>query len=159
MANLRDFTEDIGVQKATDARLGLVKGGGDTHINDDGQIEILNNYGGPFKVSLSGTTIYIDSGRIHDGNNPAHTVILVQPYDSLTVTEGTTNAIWMVISVVDDSINVGYMKTTSTTQAPVITTEGTFFCILLASIAYTESGVPLIQQSHYGDIIINGVSY
>ena len=42
MANLRDFTEDIGVQKATDARLGLVKGGGDTHINDDGQIEILS---------------------------------------------------------------------------------------------------------------------
>ena len=156
MSNLKDYTGDSEVGKATDSSLGLIKGGGDVHINSEGQIEVLNNYGGPFKVSLSNSTINIASGRIHNGTEPQHTVILVQPSSALTVTEGTTNAIWIVIN---QNGNSTYMKTTSTTEAPTVTTPGTFFCILLASIAYTEGGTALIQQCHYGDIIINGVSY
>lgn len=159
MSKLTDFTGDSAVEKATDSKLGLVKGGGDVHINDDGQIEVINNYGGPFKVSLSGITVGVGGGRIHDGTASQHTIILVQPDNSLTVTAGTTNAIWMEIENDEGTISTSYVKTTSTTQAPTYSGTGTVFYILLANITYNEAGVAFIQQCHFGDIIISGVSY
>ena len=155
MANLKDYTESLGIDKATDSKLGLVKGGGDTHINDNGQIEIINSYGGPFKVSLDGTTVYISSGRIHIGNDPEHLLVTVEPSQTLTVTTGTLNAIWIIIN---ESGNTSYVKTNSSIQAPSVSTPGTYFCILLGMIVY-NGGVAYIQQCHYGDIIINGISY
>lgn len=160
MAKLTDFTEGKQVEKATDSKLGLVKGGGDVHINNDGEMEIINNYGGPFKVSLSGTSVGIGGGRIHDGTGSQHTIILVQPDNSLTVTAGTTNAIWIEIEVDGEgSVSTDYVKTTSTTQAPTYSGSGTVFYILLANITYNEAGVAFIQQAHFGDIVINGISY
>lgn len=159
MAKLTDFTGDMQAEKATDSKLGLVKGGGDVHINNDGQIEVINNYGGPFKVSLSGTTVNIGGGRIHDGTASQHTIILVQPDNSLTATTGTTNAIWIEIENDEGTVTTSYVKTTSTTQAPAYSGTGTVFYILLANITYNEAGVAFIQQCYFGDIIINGVSY
>lgn len=160
MANLRDFTDETQIKKATDSQLGLVKGGGDVHINNDGQIEIINNYGGPFKVSLSGTSISVGGGRIHNGTGSQHTIILIQPDSSLTVTAGTTNAIWIEIEIDGEgSVSTDYVKTTSTTQAPTYSGSGTVFYILLANITYNEGGVAFLQQCHFGDIIINGISY
>ena len=159
MAKLTDFTGDMAAEKATDSKLGLVKGGGDVHINNNGELEIINNYGGPFKVSLSGTTIGVAAGRIHDGYASQHTIILVQPDDSLTVTAGTTNAIWIEIENDEGTVTINYVKTTSTTQAPTYSGTGTVFYILLANIVYNEAGVAFIQQCHFGDIIVNGISY
>ena len=154
MSNLRDYTQEEAVSKATDSKLGLVKGGIDTHINDNGEIEVLYSYAGPFKVTLSGTTATIDSGRIHNGTLPNHIVIPIQS-STLTVTENTLNAIWIEIN---QNGNVSFVKENQINSAPSISGEGTFFCILLALIVY-NNGTPLIQQCHFGDIIINGISY
>lgn len=154
MANLTDYTQSVGIEKATDSKLGLVKGGMDTHINDNGEIEVVNSYGGPFKVSLSGAVVTIDSGRIHNGNNPQH-IIIPKASETLEITTGTLNAIWIVIN---QNGNASFVKTNQITAGPVVTGEGTFFCILLALIVYNNDA-PYIQQCHFGDIIINGVSY
>ena len=154
MANLREFTEDIGIGKATDSKLGLVKGGMDAHINENGEIEVINSYGGPFKVSLSGAVATIDSGRIHNGTLPQHIITSIAS-DSLEITIGTLNAIWIVVN---QNGNASFMKTNYITAGPEVTGEGTFFCFLLAVIVYNDSA-PYIQQCHFGDIVINGVSY
>ena len=157
MANLKDYGKDFEVAKATDSKLGLVKGGMDTHINENGEIELINNYGGPFKVWLEGTTIHIDSGLIHDGFDPLHTIILATG-STLTAeaTANTTNLIWMIVN---QNYNYSFVKTTGSVQAPSVSGEGTFFCILLATITYNNVGVPYLMQCHFGDIIINGISY
>ena len=64
MAKLTDFTGDTEVEKATNSKLGLVKGGADVFINENGEMEIMNSYGGSFRVSVSGTTATIGEGRI-----------------------------------------------------------------------------------------------
>lgn len=154
MANLRDFTNETQIKKATNSTLGLVKGGKDIYIDDQGQMEVMNGYGGPFKVSVSGTTATIDSGRIHNGLEPQHIIIPVAS-STIAITQGTLNAIWIVIN---QNGNSSYMRTNNINAGPEVTGEGTFTCILLALIGY-DNNVPIVQQCNYGDIVINGTYY
>lgn len=155
MANLRDFTRTGSggtAAIATDTTLGVVKGGGDTHINPQGQIEIVGGYGGPFKVTLQSiTSVSIAEGRVHNGTAPEHTII-TKSSSTLSITASTLNAIWMVI---DEDGAVTYAKTNSLSQGPIISETGTYSCILLAVV----SNAGVVQQVHFGDVIMNGLYY
>lgn len=154
MSNLRDFTGDAEIQKATNSSFGLVKGGADVFINENGEMEIMNSYGGSFRVSVSGTTATIGEGRIHNGIDPQHAIIS-RASSTLQITANTLNAIWIIIN---QNGNSSYTKTNNLTAAPVVSGEGTFYCILLAVIGY-DGNTPFVQQCHFGDIIINGIWY
>ena len=154
MAKLQDFTGDAEIQKATNSSLGLVKGGADVFINGDGEMEIMNSYGGSFRVSVSGTTATIGEGRIHNGIDPEH-IIISHSSETIQITQFTFNAIWIII---DQNGNVTYAKTNNLTAAPSVSGEDTYYCILLAVIGY-DGTTPFVQQCHFGDIIINGIWY
>lgn len=154
MSNLRSYAGDTEIQKATNSSLGLVKGGADVFINDDGEMEIMNSYGGSFRVSVSGTTATIGEGRIHNGIAPQHAIISRAP-STIQITANTVNAIWIVIN---QNGNSNYMKTNNLIAAPTVSGEGTFCCILLAVIGY-NGDTPFVQQCHFGDIIITGIFY
>lgn len=154
MSKLTDFTDDTEIQKATNSRLGLVKGGKDIYVDSDGQMEVMNGYGGSFKVSVDGVTATIGEGRIHNGLAPQH-IIISKEQSTMSITTGTLNAIWIVL---DQNGNSSYYKTNQITAGPVVSGEGTFYCILLAVIGY-ENNVAIVQQCHFGDIIINGIWY
>ena len=154
MSNLRNYTGDEEVKAATNSALGLVKGGRDIFINENGEMEVMNGYGGAFKVTVNGATATIGEGRIHNGIAPQH-IIISKTSETMSITTGTLNAIWIVI---DQNGNSSYVKTNNLNAGPVVTGEGQFYCILLAIIGY-DNNTPFVQQCHFGDIIINGVWY
>lgn len=154
MSNLRGYTGDQEIKVATNSALGLVKGGGDIFINENGEMEVMNGYGGAFKVTVNGTTATIGEGRIHNGIDPQHAIIS-RASSTLQITANTLNAIWIIIN---QNGNSSYTKTNNLTAAPVVSGEGTFYCILLAVIGY-DGNTPFVQQCHFGDIIINGIWY
>lgn len=154
MSNLRSYTGDEEIKLATNSTPGLVKGGKDIYVDEDGEMEIMNSYGGSFRVSVSGTTATIGEGRIHNGIDPQHAIIS-RASSTLQITANTLNAIWIIIN---QNGNSSYTKTNNLTAAPVVSGEGTFYCILLAVIGY-DGNTPFVQQCHFGDIIINGIWY
>lgn len=152
MSNLRNYTGDEEIKLATNSTPGLVKGGADVFINENGEMEIMNSYGGSFRVSVSGTTATIGEGRIHNGVAPEH-IIISHTSETIQITQFTFNAIWIII---DKDQNISFAKTNNLQAAP--SGDETDFCILLAVIGYSGA-TPFVQQCHFGDIIINGIWY